>query len=1488
MATYHINLLRLLNATNASVNSSDGGNTTTPQTGVDSFPYTQFLALSFALGIPFLISLAMIWELSVRTHGSFDYFSLEVFVYKKLGWIESMVKKTVSGEGPHRKTDFVIFWIGLLYLGLVTPFALVITHGFWFISSYPTFRLVGVGCLHVGLGISFFLIGLSMFCNSGYRMSLSCSVLLAMSALCLAFYGIVASSISTITFTGVSSVFLAFNMLAMVRLLFLLSSSKEEYGFDIDAWIAAVVKKKDVLAKVYKDLGFEKHQSYVDDILEIVEETEKQISDLQGGVAGNNKVAGAFDDGMKAKGGHDGNEPWKYASVEVLLSKAPLEEDQEQSHPEQQVSKAIFLEIGIVCLVYFLILVALSIAMNSSYLNYGWLGYITSIFVVIMDICFILCFGEDDRNKAANNIIWMSVYRGLIVCFGPQLYFVGHSAVILVFGVLVSYSIAKAMQKRASQTAKKKNIEKVLTRLETLKQTNNKGEEAEHFVYKRSESLLEMYENSGKRSTCMIIVLVLLVLLYIADCYVVYFVTKPPAIVVEIWSQIRIEQLPFGILCAGVLHIYALSRYLWIELSNLTAEWQEIVDKEDATKKKKLDEENKAKQKDKKTIITEDGNVVVLEAEEEKDNDNDTKKVEDIVPEISECTDVCLGFLNEFALDASEKEFWLGSKCHLLWAISFATVVSCVAYGFVFHFFTKGTFILLLSIFGPFIAASYTAFYRVWSHNQYNHSTVSITFYCLTFFLIGMLGLAHSLTETQTDVFPVMKYDYTTKSLKMYNRSTFISLSGIISVTIWAIVASASMTVTWVGLSILSLSVIAIFAIYQHIRRASVETFLKAMPALDFAMVEQANTISQRLKEEKISPLSIMNIFSLSRAKDGKVESDLEKQNTSEILQDYKAVEDTLSEDQNTRTAQSIHEFYNNEEKVNDVVEHLENVKHAWSLKTHRTAMLRIALESKGLQKIYAKRAIVAEMAQNGDINILLDVDESNEKLTEAIEKFIARKKAEAKEQIEYTRKLKKQMRKREFKDDENDKEKEEQRLLKEKLEKEKQRMEELEKQRREIERQRREEEKQKMEDTERRKREEERKKQLEEIRRQEQEEKEKRKRLEEEKKEMERKKREREEKERLEREKQKNNLEGDKNAKLGSFAYAQACFTEAVQSNDKFVDKEWPVEQRLGVKHEKRVSSWKRASTISRGEQGAQLYIDGPNVEDINQGASGTCYLLAAIGTLAEKRPDVIKGELIKRHDLKKGVFLFQFHGGMDPESNVSLNFQGNKECAFLMDDFVPMIQCSCGWACSCKEKCLAFCRPRGYCYVFEDDGSCHIPSSKTDIELWATMIEQAYAKVHGNYDAIWGGFQGKALCKLLGGRRRWKRVRSFVNADAFFADICSIFAKDGKDNVIIGVNTPSGNHHNLSPGGLSYGHAYSLLDAVEIDGHKLIKIKNPWGKRRGEWTGDWSDKDAKNWNRRLKSKLNFVDAGDGIFWMSHKDVHSYEVYWLPQRLRR
>jgi len=69
----------------------------------------------------------------------------------------------------------------------------------------------------------------------------------------------------------------------------------------------------------------------------------------------------------------------------------------------------------------------------------------------------------------------------------------------------------------------------------------------------------------------------------------------------------------------------------------------------------------------------------------------------------------------------------------------------------------------------------------------------------------------------------------------------------------------------------------------------------------------------------------------------------------------------------------------------------------------------------------------------------------------------------------------------------------------------------------------------------------------------------------------------------------------------------------------------------------------------------------------------------------------------------------------------------------------------------------------------------------------------------------------------------------------------------------------------------GIYEGHAYSILKAVEIDGQRLVCLRNPWGEE--EWNGPWSD-GSKEWTPEWMKKLDHRFGDDGVFWMSYADL--------------
>lgn len=63
---------------------------------------------------------------------------------------------------------------------------------------------------------------------------------------------------------------------------------------------------------------------------------------------------------------------------------------------------------------------------------------------------------------------------------------------------------------------------------------------------------------------------------------------------------------------------------------------------------------------------------------------------------------------------------------------------------------------------------------------------------------------------------------------------------------------------------------------------------------------------------------------------------------------------------------------------------------------------------------------------------------------------------------------------------------------------------------------------------------------------------------------------------------------------------------------------------------------------------------------------------------------------------------------------------------------------------------------------------------------------------------------------------------------------------------------------------------HAYSIMEARETKGHRLLKLRNPWG--HFEWRGAWSD-GSEQWTPEWMELLNHRFGDDGQFWMSYED---------------
>lgn len=84
----------------------------------------------------------------------------------------------------------------------------------------------------------------------------------------------------------------------------------------------------------------------------------------------------------------------------------------------------------------------------------------------------------------------------------------------------------------------------------------------------------------------------------------------------------------------------------------------------------------------------------------------------------------------------------------------------------------------------------------------------------------------------------------------------------------------------------------------------------------------------------------------------------------------------------------------------------------------------------------------------------------------------------------------------------------------------------------------------------------------------------------------------------------------------------------------------------------------------------------------------------------------------------------------------------------------------------------------------------------------------------------------------------------------------------------------------------GLVATHAYAVLDMREVNGVKLVQMKNPWSHLR--WKGNYSELDINNWTEELKAELNYnpliaEQVDNGIFWIDYSSVlRFFDVFYI------
>ena len=260
-------------------------------------------------------------------------------------------------------------------------------------------------------------------------------------------------------------------------------------------------------------------------------------------------------------------------------------------------------------------------------------------------------------------------------------------------------------------------------------------------------------------------------------------------------------------------------------------------------------------------------------------------------------------------------------------------------------------------------------------------------------------------------------------------------------------------------------------------------------------------------------------------------------------------------------------------------------------------------------------------------------------------------------------------------------------------------------------------------------------------------------------------------------------------------------------------------------------------------------LFVDDTSSNDVIQGQLGDCWFLGALAVMGA-HTNLLRQCFWKFDSFKSyGLFVVRF-------------FKGCDVIFVIIDDRIPV-----------KNR----------------DGKVIFAMCKDPNELWVPLIEKAYAKLHGCYKALIGGYSHTALADMTGFSPRLMVLKPGFTGFSESLDkeeVWSMLTRYKKWNCLMGTSIQSNPNANRKVEaeagmGLHMGHAYSFLDlnTIKVDGKdvRLVKLRNPWG--RGEWEGAYGDRSEEREREDINEELEKyfkvdheeinVDFMDGTFMM-------------------
>ena len=219
-----------------------------------------------------------------------------------------------------------------------------------------------------------------------------------------------------------------------------------------------------------------------------------------------------------------------------------------------------------------------------------------------------------------------------------------------------------------------------------------------------------------------------------------------------------------------------------------------------------------------------------------------------------------------------------------------------------------------------------------------------------------------------------------------------------------------------------------------------------------------------------------------------------------------------------------------------------------------------------------------------------------------------------------------------------------------------------------------------------------------------------------------------------------------------------------------------------------------------------------------MRQGRAGDCWFLAALGALGNKK-GLIDRVCVAR-DTSVGVYGFVFH--RDGEWIYTVI---DDKLYLSVPDYDESLYEKVNWLQIPNRQDAE----EEYRKVYQTGSrALYFAQCNAENETWLPLLEKAFAKAHGDYYSIDGGFTGEAIEDLTGGVTTELFTSDILDEDQFWKDELSKVNEDFLFGCATGrFDDWQGGGNLTDRKGIQPGHAYSIMKAVEVKGRRLLQVR-------------------------------------------------------------